>query len=99
VICTSANALTITEKIPSREIIFLPDQGLGGWIQERTKKVVYLWPGFCPPHFHLLPIDIIKAKEDHPQAKVLVHPECRPEVRRLADQVLGTGGMFAFCSG
>ncbi|MEI6309863.1 MAG: quinolinate synthase NadA, partial [bacterium] len=51
---------------------------------------------FCPTHFRLLPVDIQRARRVYPEALVLVHPECRPEVRRLADQVLGTGGMLRF---
>ncbi|MGB9875378.1 MAG: quinolinate synthase NadA [bacterium] len=96
VICTSANALKIVEKVPQEEIIFVPDQGLGGWVKEHTNKIVHLWPGFCPTHYRIMAEDIMKARSAHPEAKVLVHPECRPEVRRLADQVLGTGGMLRF---
>lgn len=96
VICTSANALKIVERIPQKEIIFVPDQGLGSWVKEHTDKEVYLWPGFCPTHFRLMAADIQRARSLHPEAKVLVHPECRPEVRNLADQVLGTGGMVRF---
>jgi quinolinate synthase len=96
VICTSANALKIVESVPEKEIIFVPDQGLGSWVKEHTDKLVYLWPGFCPTHFRIMAADIQKARSLHPGAKVLVHPECRPEVRNLADQVLGTGGMVRF---
>ena len=96
VICTSANALKIVEAVEQDEIIFVPDQGLGGWVQEHTAKKVHLWPGFCPTHFRVLPEDLVRARAAHPDAKILVHPECRPEVRRLADQVLGTGGMLRF---
>jgi quinolinate synthase len=95
-ICTSANALRVVEAVPEEEILFLPDQGLGSWVAEQTRKKVWLWPGFCPTHFRLLPADIHKARRDHPQAKILVHPECRPEVRQLADEVLGTGGMLRY---
>lgn len=96
VICTSANALRIVELIPQEEVIFVPDQGLGGWVKENSRKTVHLFPGFCPTHFRLMAVDILKARALHPEAKVLVHPECRPEVRKLADQVLGTGGMLKF---
>ncbi len=96
VICTSANALKIVERVPEEEIIFVPDQGLGGWVKQHTNKVVHLWPGFCPTHYRIMASDILKARSVHPEAKVLVHPECRPEVRNLADQVLGTGGMLRY---
>ncbi len=95
-ICTSANAVRVVEAVPEEEILFLPDQGLGSWVAEQTRKTIRLWPGFCPTHFRLLPVDILRARRLYPEALVLVHPECRPEVRRLADQVLGTGGMLRF---
>lgn len=96
VICTSATALKIVEKLPDDEIIFVPDQGLGSWVKEQTAKTVHLWRGFCPTHFRIMEEDILKARASHPEAKVLVHPECRPEVRGLADGIMGTGGMLRF---
>ena len=94
IVCTSANALKIVQTVPQNEVIFLPDQGLGSWIAEQTNKQLWLWPGFCPTHYHLVPNDLARARQLHPLAKVLVHPECRHEVRALADAVLGTGGML-----
>lgn len=96
IVCTSANALKVVESLVEEEIIFLPDQALGSWVAEQTKKKIVLWPGFCPTHYRLIAQDIQKARELHPEAKVLVHPECRREVRELADAVLGTGGMLRY---
>ncbi len=96
IVCTSANALKVVESLVEDEIIFLPDQALGGWVAEQTRKKILLWPGFCPTHYRLVEQDIRRARELHPTAKVLVHPECRREVRDLADAVLGTGGMLRF---
>jgi len=95
--CTSANAVKIVQSLPpSGEIIFVPDQYLGGWVAEQTGRQMVLWPGYCPTHARILPQDIIRRKEEHPLAKVLVHPECRPEAKALADAVLSTGGMTRY---
>jgi quinolinate synthase len=57
---------------------------------------MHLWPGFCPTHLRILPRHIIQLKQEYPRAKVVVHPECRPEVIALADEVLSTGGMCRY---
>ncbi len=97
VCCTSANAARIVETIPvNEEIIFVPDQYLGGYVAAQTGRKMILWPGYCPTHMRIRPQDISRQKLEHPQAKVLVHPECRPEATALADEVLSTGGMIRF---
>jgi quinolinate synthase len=55
-----------------------------------------LWPGFCPTHVRILPEHIAKLKQEYPQAKVVVHPECTPAVIALADEVFSTSGMIQF---
>jgi len=94
--CTSANALKVVESVDSDEILFIPDQYLGHYISTKTKKRMTFWPGYCPTHAKIQPNDIMKRKQEHPKAKVIVHPECRPEVIALADEVLSTGGMIRF---
>jgi len=95
--CTSANAVRIVEKLPrDEEIIFIPDQYLGNYVATKTGRKMILWPGFCPTHTRIQARDILRQKKEHPQAKALVHPECRPEVIALADEVLSTGGMIRF---
>jgi quinolinate synthase len=95
--CTSANAVRLVEKLTDvQEIIFVPDQYLGSYVASQTGKKMILWPGYCPTHVRILPQDIIRRKAEHPQAKAVVHPECRPEVKALADAVLSTGGMIRF---
>ncbi len=94
--CTSANALKVVESIDAREILFIPDQYLGHYVSTKTNKKMILWPGFCRTHVKIQPQDITRLKLEHPQAKVIVHPECRPEVIALADEVLSTGGMIRF---
>jgi quinolinate synthase len=97
VCCTSANAVKVVRKLGNTgEIIFIPDQYLGSWVAQETGKSLVLWPGYCPTHARILPEDIKKRKAEHPSAKVLVHPECRPETKLVADAVLSTGGMIRF---
>jgi quinolinate synthase len=94
--CTSANAVKVVESLDAKEILFVPDQYLGHYISTKTDKKIILWPGFCPPHIRILPQDITRMRQEYPQAKVMVHPECKPEVIALADEVLSTGGMCRF---
>jgi len=95
--CTSANAVKLVQKLTDvEEIIFVPDQYLGSYVASQTGKKMILWPGYCPTHVRILPQDILRRKAEHPQAKAVVHPECRPEVKALADAVLSTGGIIRF---
>ena len=94
--CTSANAVEVVESLDSEEILFVPDQYLGHYVSTKTDKKIVLWPGFCPTHVRIQPEDITRLKLEYPQAKAVVHPECRPEVIALADEVLSTGGMCRF---
>jgi quinolinate synthase len=94
--CTSANALKVVESLSEDEILFVPDQYLGHYVSTQTSKKMHFWPGYCPTHARIRPEDIRRAKEDHPMAVVMVHPECRPETIAMADQVLSTGGMLRF---
>ena len=94
--CTSANAVRVVQSLPAGEIIFVPDQYLGSWVTAQTGREMILWPGYCPTHARILPQDILRRKEEHPHAMVLVHPECRPEAKALADAVLSTGGMTRY---
>ncbi len=94
--CTSANAVKVIESLDAEEILFVPDQYLGNYISTKTKKKMILWPGFCITHMRIQPQNIIALKQEYPQAKVVVHPECRPEVIALADEVLSTGGIIRF---
>jgi quinolinate synthase len=96
VCCTSANAVKVVESLDAREILFVPDQYLGHYVSARTGKKMILWPGFCPTHVRIKPERIKELKREYPQAKVVVHPECKPEVIALADEVLSTGGMCRY---
>jgi quinolinate synthase len=94
--CTSANAVAVAESLDGREILFIPDQYLGHYVSARTGKKMILWPGFCPTHARIEPERIKELKQEYPQARVVVHPECRPEVIALADEVLSTSGMCRY---
>ncbi len=96
VCCTSANAVKVIESIDANEILFVPDQYLGHYLSTKTDKKMILWPGFCPTHARILPEHITKLKHEYPEAKVVVHPECKPGVIALADEVLSTSGMIKF---
>ncbi len=94
--CTSANAVTVIESLDAQEILFIPDQYLGHYVSTKTAKKVILWPGFCPTHARITADRVSELKREYPTAKLVVHPECRPEVIALADEVLSTGGMCRY---
>ena len=97
VCCTSANAVKIVKNLPGeRTILFVPDQYLGYFVSTKAGREMILWPGFCPTHARIRPQDITRLKLEYPYAKVVVHPECRPEVTALANDVLSTGGICRF---
>ena len=96
---TSSSALNIIKNIPNKQILFLPDQNLGGYISEFfPEKEFILWRGFCPTHHRITAEDIIKAKEEHPNVKVLSHPECSKEVRDLSDYIGSTSGIINYAT-
>jgi len=94
--CTSANAIEIVESLAAREILFIPDQYLGHYVSARTGRKMILWPGFCPTHVRIKPEKIRELRQEYPQARVVVHPECTPEVIALADEVASTSGMCRY---
>ncbi len=96
--CTSANGVKVVNTIKNDKILFVPDQYLGDFISKKTGKKMELWPGYCPTHVKIQPEDIIQQKKAHPKAKVVVHPECKPEVIALADEALSTSGMIRYAA-
>lgn len=96
VCCTSANAAKVVDAVPNSQILFVPDENLGRWVAQKTNKEIICYPGFCPTHKRLKAEMLQAAKERHPEAVVIVHPECRPEVTALADAVLSTSQMIRF---
>ncbi|BCS81335.1 quinolinate synthase NadA [Anaerocellum diazotrophicum] len=99
VICTSSNAVKIVKDFPNDKIIFLPDKNLGSFVKKQVpEKDIILWEGFCITHYKIKKEDVEKAKSLHPNALVLVHPECRPEVVELADFVGSTKQIIDFAT-
>lgn len=98
VCCTSSNAIAVVNSIPEETpILFVPDQNLGAFVSRQTgRRNMISWPGFCPTHHHFKPEAIKDMKSAHPEAVVIVHPECRPEIVDLADEALSTGGMLKY---
>lgn len=97
VCCTSGNAQKIVERFPpDTDILFVPDQNLGANLNIELGRDMHLWPGFCPTHNKITPEHITAAKSAHPNAVVLVHPECKPAVVELADCAMSTGQMLKF---
>ncbi len=95
--CTSGNAVELVARIPQdKQILFVPDRNLGSYVQEMTGRDIVLWPGYCPIHEVVTDKKISAAKQKHPRAKVLAHPECPEAARHLADELLSTAQMLDY---
>ena len=93
--CTSANAVKIVQSLPDKKVIFVPDTNLGLYVQRFVKdKEIILWPGYCPTHMNITKKDLEDLKRKHPNAEVLVHPECSPDVIDYADHAFSTEGII-----
>jgi quinolinate synthase len=98
--CTSANAVEVVNSLPrDKQVIFVPDQHLGKFVEEKTGRDLILWPGYCPTHAFIGEEDIRKAKDEYPAAVVMAHPECSEPVKHMADVLLSTGQMLKFVKG
>jgi quinolinate synthase len=94
--CTSANVVKVIESLPDKKVICIPDRNLSMWAQRNTKKKVIAWDGYCHVHERAQPDDVKKAREQHPKALVMAHPECRLDILERADHVTSTSGMLRF---
>jgi quinolinate synthase len=95
--CTSANSIKVVKSTSSKRVIFVPDRNLGEYVKRNVpEKEMILWPGMCPTHHNIRKEDILNLKEKHPDAEILVHPECRPEIIDIADHALSTNGMVNY---
>jgi quinolinate synthase len=95
--CTSANAEKVVATIPPEApVIFVPDQSLGDYVSRRLGRELILWPGYCPTHHRILADDIERRRREHPEAVVMVHPECTRDVVAMADFVGSTSQMLRF---
>ena len=99
VCCTSTNALKVVESIPKDQpIIFAPDRNLGSYIQKVTgRDNMVVWDGACLVHEEFSLEGILRLKTLHPEAKVVVHPECKAELVEIADYVGSTAGILDYC--
>lgn len=97
--CTSSNAVKVVQSIPAdKEILFGPDMYLGDWVRKQTGRKIHLWPGSCHVHHMIKTDEIVRLKQEHPRAKVAIHPECgcTSSSLNIADKVLSTEGMVRF---
>ncbi len=98
VIVTSGNAEKIVNAAPKdRDLLFVPDENLGQWVMEQTGRKMTLWKGNCYAHVEFQREQVLAAKRQFPDAKIIVHPESLREVRELADAVCSTEKMITFC--
>ncbi len=97
IVVTSGNALKIVNSLPKDEkIVFGPDRNLGNYINSITGRKMVLWDGACHVHEKFSLTRILELKEKHPQAKILVHPECKGPVVKVADKVGSTAALLKF---
>jgi quinolinate synthase len=96
--CTSANVLDVVESLDVDEILMVPDRNLAQYASTRTAKTIHMWNGYCPVHDRLTPEQVKQAKQTHPEAAFIAHPECRSEVLAMADAVLSTSGMIRYAA-
>ena len=95
--CTSTNALEIIQSLPENEkIIFAPDKNLGNYIQRLTGKNMVIWDGACHVHEEFSLERILELKKEHPDAKIIAHPECEKPILLVADHVGSTSSLLKF---
>ncbi len=96
IICTSSNAVEVVNSLPNKRIIFVPDKNLGSYVAENTDKEIILGKGFCYVHDKFSSEELAKAKKLFKNAKVIAHPECTKEFRKLSDHVCSTTGIIEY---
>ena len=99
IIVTSRNAVKVVKSLDANKIIFVPDKFLGSFIAKQVpEKEFILWEGFCPPHFNLSAEQLLELKEQYPNAKIAVHPECNTSAVDIADFVGSTSQIIEFAT-
>ena len=95
---TSSSAIKILSRMPDKNILFIPDRNLGGFVKSKLpEKNIVLWDGFCPVHQQVTPADLLPLKETYPGARIAMHPECPKEALALADMVGSTSAIMEYC--
>ncbi len=98
IVCTSANAPQIVAAMDSDAVIFGPDINMVHYLRNTGKRIISVPArGYCPTHERITLADVVKAKKEHPDAKLVVHPETLPVVQDAADKVASTDGMIRYC--
>lgn len=94
---TSANAVKVVKKLPNKHILFIPDKNLAHYVAKQVPEKEFIYnEGFCPIHEYMKVEEVAELKEQHKEALVLVHPECRKEVLELADYIGSTSGIIEY---
>jgi quinolinate synthase len=97
IIVTSANAAKVVRTLPNQNILFVPDRNLANHVaQQIPEKNIIPWDGYCYVHQQITPEEIARIRKADPELEILVHPECRPDVAKLANAVLSTSGMVRY---
>jgi len=94
--CTSSNAVNVVRSLDAEEVLLVPDRNLAKYIASQVGKTCHIWEGYCPTHDRVKIEEIRKAKEEHPDALFMAHPECPPEILEMADHICSTSGMYEY---
>ena len=92
--CTSANVIDVVNTLAADQILMTPDKNLARYAAGHTDKKIHLWEGYCPFHNNLTQKDVAAARQAHPGALFMAHPECPPEILAIADTIQSTSGMI-----
>lgn len=96
---TSANAVKIVKALPNKNIFFIPDRNLAHYIAALVPEKHFVYnEGFCPTHERMQAEEVLRVKEEHPQALVLSHPECREEILEMSDYIGSTSGIINYAA-
>lgn len=97
--CTSSNAVEVVRSLPDKRVIMAPDKNLAAYVAKRVpEKEIIAWDGYCPIHERLTLDYVLQSRARHPNAKLVAHPECPPEVIAAADYCCSTSKMIEVCS-
>lgn len=96
---TSSNAVTVVKNLPQREIFFIPDKNLAHYVADMLPEKEFIFhEGYCPLHDEINPAEMLAAKESHPEAEVLTHPECTEEILQMSDFVGSTSQIIDYAT-